>query len=156
MSNTPTDLVQIWKDTFTLVFRQNVDRMRIVDACIEATQAAHLHVQNLKAAHLHVQNLHASDVTPTPTPPPPKAKVRIEYSPYVKEYYCHFDKQCSGTLIQYLKDSVKGIAFGGIYQNGYKLAITRADLFDHVSFLNSLKTAIETFFRKENMEVEYF
>jgi hypothetical protein len=139
MSN--TDLVQIWNDTFTLVYRQNVERMGYEDACKYAKYAANLHVNALK--------LKADDFNLF------KVRVQIENSSSPNSYYFHFDKQYSDTLIQYLKDNVQGITYCDYCIDPYKLLVVRASLFDHVSFLNNIKTAIEMFFRKYRMGVEY-
>jgi hypothetical protein len=148
MSN--TDLVQIWNDTFTLVYRPNVERMGYEDAWKYAKKAADLHVKTLNNAHLHIQNLQAAEVAPT-------SKVKVQFKQFfaARECHFHFDKQCLYALVKHLKDNVQGITCCGICPDGYKLVVYYADIFP-IAFLNNLKTAIEMFFRKYRMEVEYF
>jgi hypothetical protein len=143
-TNTPTDLVQIWKDTFTLVYRPNVARMGYEDAHEYAKKAADLHVQTLK-----------NEVTP-----PPKVKVRVEKFGDNARYF-HFDKECSDVriqylyLVQYLKDNVQGLGSVVIDRHASYVYIVCQNFVHKNSFLNDIKTAIEMFFRKNRMEVEY-
>jgi aromatic ring-cleaving dioxygenase len=134
----PPTKVKVWFDTFTLVFRQNVDQMGHQNAWEVAKKAAHLRLQNLKTAEV--------------TPPTTKVKVRVEKFA-VNAYSFHFDKECSGALIQYLKYNVQGL--DAVINDPHGFDVICQNFVHQSSFLNDIKTAIETFFQKENIKVEY-